>query len=232
MTDRQRDNAQMFDQIAGTYDFLNHLLSLNIDRRWRRQAIRSLRDLQPRRILDVATGTADLALAAMRLEPDEIIGVDVSRKMLEIGRLKVEKRNLSDKIRLLEAPCENLPFEPATFDAAMVAFGVRNFDDPQKGLSELFRVLRPGGRLVVLEFSLPDNRFMLGLYRFYFHRLLPRIGKWFSKDFPAYRYLPDSVERFPKGMEFTGMLKQAGFAETSFRPLTGGICGLYAGTKK
>jgi len=232
MTEKQRNNAEMFDQIAGTYDFLNHLLSFNIDRRWRRKAVRTLRDLRPRRILDVATGTADLALAAMKLDPDEIIGVDVSPKMLEIARQKVKKRNLADKIRLLEAPCENLPFEPERFDAAMVAFGVRNFDDPQKGLSELYRVLRAGGRLVVLEFSLPRNRLMLSLYRFYFHRLLPRIGKWFSKDFPAYRYLPDSVEQFPKGTAFTGMMEQAGFRETTYRPLTGGICGLYTGTKK
>lgn len=232
MIEKQRDSAEMFDQIAGTYDFLNHLLSCNIDRRWRRVAVKTLIDLHPQRILDVATGTADLALAALRLNPKEIVGVDVSQKMLDIAKMKVEKRNFGHQIHFQQAAAESLPFDESTFDAAMVAFGVRNFNDPLIGLTEIFRVLRPNGRVVILEFTLPNNRLMLNLYRFYFHRLLPRIGQLFSKDFPAYQYLPESVEKFPKGLGFNEIMGKAGFTQTTYKSLTGGICGLYTGTKK
>lgn len=222
----------MFDDIAGSYDFLNHLLSLNVDRNWRRKAIRTLRPLHPKQILDVATGTGDLAIAALSLDPDHVTGVDVSAGMLEVGRKKIMKMGLGEQISFVEAPCEKLPFPESSFDAAMVAFGVRNFTDPDQGLRELFRILRPGGKLVILEFSLPEQRGLRAMYRIYFHRILPLIGKVFSKDLAAYRYLPESVESFAKGSAFVSMLNHAGFSASTFKPLTLGICGLYTGMKK
>lgn len=222
----------MFDQIAGSYDFLNHLLSLNIDKGWRRKAIKAIAEVKPLRILDVATGTADMAIAAMKLRPDHVTGADVSKGMLDIGRKKISDRGLSDKINLIQAPCEALPFKESSFDAAIVAFGVRNFKDPGQGLREIFRVLSPGGKVAILEFSLPRRKWLRAGYRFYFHRLVPAIGKWFSKDLSAYRYLPDSVEAFPKGDAFVAMLNSAGFSESDYKPLSAGICGLYTGIKK
>jgi demethylmenaquinone methyltransferase / 2-methoxy-6-polyprenyl-1,4-benzoquinol methylase len=222
----------MFDDIAGSYDFLNHLLSFNIDKRWRRKAIGTLAIVRPRTILDVATGTADMAIGAMRLNPERITGVDVSAGMLEIGRKKVSALGLEKNISLIEAACEALPFEDSTFDAAMVAFGVRNFNDPEKGLREIYRVLTSGGKLVILEFSMPRQKWLRSGYRFYFHRVVPAIGKWFSRDLSAYRYLPDSVEAFPKGDAFVDMLNRAGFLSSTYKPLSFGICGLYTGIKK
>jgi demethylmenaquinone methyltransferase/2-methoxy-6-polyprenyl-1,4-benzoquinol methylase len=230
-TENQK-NSEMFDQIAGSYDFLNHLLSLNIDKAWRRKAIASIASLKPRKILDVATGTGDMAIAAMRLDPDHITGIDVSKGMLDVGRVKILDRGLNSRISLIEAACEDLPFDEFTFDAAIVAFGVRNFKDPQKGLSEIIRVLKPGGKVSILEFSLPRQKWLRAGYRFYFHHLVPAIGRWFSRDLSAYRYLPDSVETFPKGQDFVNLLNQAGFTASSYEPLTFGICGLYTGIKK
>jgi demethylmenaquinone methyltransferase/2-methoxy-6-polyprenyl-1,4-benzoquinol methylase len=229
---QDRENSEMFDQIAGSYDFLNHLLSLNIDKRWRRKAIRAISTVHPSKILDVATGTADMAIGAMRLKPDSVTGVDVSTRMLEIGRKKVLDRGLGNKITLIEAACENLPFEALTFDAAMVAFGVRNFNDPEQGLREIYRVLKPGGKLAILEFSLPRQKWLRSAYRLYFHRMVPAIGKWFSSDLSAYRYLPDSVESFPKGEAFVALMDGAGFSASFYKPLSFGICGLYTGIKK
>ncbi len=227
-----RENAEMFDQIAGSYDFLNHLLSLNIDKRWRRKAIKSLAPLKPKRILDVATGTADMAIGVLSINPEKVTGVDVSAGMLDIARKKIAQRGLSDKITLHQAACESLPFPDSSFDAAMVAFGVRNFTDPEQGLREIFRVLDAGGKLAVLEFSLPRQKWLRAGYRFYFHHAVPAIGKWFSRDLSAYRYLPDSVEAFPKGEVFVAMMDRAGFTETRYKPLSAGICGLYTGIKK
>jgi demethylmenaquinone methyltransferase / 2-methoxy-6-polyprenyl-1,4-benzoquinol methylase len=221
----------MFDDIAGSYDFLNHLLSLNVDKSWRRKAIRSLSEVHPKQILDMASGTGDLAITALSLDPDHITGVDVSTGMLEVGRKKIVKMGMEDRISFVEASCENLPFPESSFDAAMVAFGVRNFTDPDRGLRELFRVLRPGGKLVILEFSLPENKGIRALYRIYFHWILPLIGKIFSRDMEAYRYLPESVEAFHKGDAFVSMLDRAGFNEPTYQPLTNGICGLYTGMK-
>lgn len=226
-----RANSEMFDQIAGSYDFLNHLLSLNIDKGWRRKAIGTLASVKPRRILDVATGTADMAIGAVRLGPDHITGVDVSEGMLEIGRKKIRDRGLSNHITLIQAACESLPFEGSSFDAALVAFGVRNFKDPHMGLNEIFRVLRPGGKLAVLEFSLPRRKWLRAVYRFYFHLIVPAIGRLFSRDLSAYRYLPDSVEAFPKGDDFVALLNDSGFTGTNYKPLSLGICGLYTGIK-
>jgi len=227
-----RENSEMFDEIAGSYDFLNHLLSLNIDKSWRRQAIKAIALNKPVRILDVATGTADMAIAAMQLSPEQVTGVDVSKGMLEIGRKKVLKLGLAGRIALTEAACEALPFKDSSFDAALVAFGVRNFKDPDKGLREIYRVLSPGGKLAILEFSLPRRKWLRTGYRFYFHHLVPLIGKWFSRDLSAYRYLPDSVEAFPKGEAFVAMLNRAGFTASTYKPLSAGICGLYTGIKK
>jgi demethylmenaquinone methyltransferase/2-methoxy-6-polyprenyl-1,4-benzoquinol methylase len=227
-----RENAQMFDEIAPSYDFLNHLLSLNIDKGWRRKAIKSLAALKPRTILDVATGTADMAIGVLKLNPDKVVGVDASSGMLDVGRKKLLARGLSEKISLIEAACESLPFEDSTFDAAMVAFGVRNFTDPELGLREIFRVLTPGGKLAVLEFSLPRQKWLRAGYRFYFHNMVPAIGRWFSRDLSAYRYLPDSVEAFPKGEAFVAMMNRAGYSDAHYKPLSAGICGLYTGIKK
>ncbi len=227
-----RENSEMFDKIAGSYDFLNHLLSLNIDKGWRRKAISSIALIKPGRILDVATGTADMAIGAVRLNPDQITGVDISTGMLEIGRKKILDRGLADRITLVEAACEALPFQDSSFDAAMVAFGVRNFTDPELGLREIYRVLSPGGKLAILEFSLPHQKWLRAGYRFYFHRLVPAIGRWFSRDLSAYRYLPDSVETFPKGEAFVALLDRAGFSASAYKPLSSGICGLYTGIKK
>ena len=222
----------MFDDIAGSYDLLNHLLSMNVDRNWRRKAIRTLRLLHPKQILDVATGTGDLAIAALSLDPDHVTGVDVSAGMLEVGKKKIMRMRLDNRISFVEASCEYLPFPDSSFDAAMVAFGVRNFTDPDQGLRELFRVLRPGGKLVILEFSLPEHRWLRAMYRIYFHRILPLIGRVFSKDLAAYRYLPESVEAFAKRTAFVSMMNHAGFSASTFKPLTAGICGLYTGMKK
>ncbi|HBB90246.1 MAG: bifunctional demethylmenaquinone methyltransferase/2-methoxy-6-polyprenyl-1,4-benzoquinol methylase [Bacteroidetes bacterium GWF2_49_14] len=226
-----RENAQMFNDIAGSYDFLNHLLSLNIDKIWRRKAIKTLKAVTPKKILDIATGTGDLALAALSLKPEKIVGVDVSEGMLAVAMDKIARRSLSSTITFVTAPCENLPFSDSSFDAAMVAFGVRNFEDPEQGLREIFRVLRPGGKLVVLEFSLPRQKWILSLYRWYFHRVLPSIGKLFSRDLAAYRYLPESVEAFPKGNEFVELLNRGGFSSSTYQSLTFGICGMYTGLK-
>ncbi len=228
---QNRENSEMFDQIAGSYDFLNHLLSMNIDKGWRRKAIKSIAEVKPRTILDVATGTADMAIGALVLNPDQVTGVDVSTGMLEVGRKKIRNKGLEARINLVEGACEALPFGDASFDAAMVAFGVRNFKDPEQGLREIFRVLNPGGKLAILEFSMPRRKWLRTLYRFYFHQMVPVIGKWFSRDLSAYRYLPDSVEAFPKGVEFAAMLTRAGFKEASYKPLSTGICGLYTGIK-
>jgi demethylmenaquinone methyltransferase/2-methoxy-6-polyprenyl-1,4-benzoquinol methylase len=227
-----RENSEMFDQIAGSYDFLNHLLSMNIDKRWRKKAIASIGKVHPKRILDVATGTADMAISAVRLNPQQIIGSDVSAGMLEVGRRKVSDRGLADRITLVEAACENLPFGDSSFDAVLVAFGVRNFRDPDQGLSEMYRVLSPGGKVAILEFSMPRSKWLRAAYRLYFHRMVPAIGRWFSRDLSAYRYLPESVEAFPKGEDFVAMLDRAGFVATTYEPLSFGICGLYTGTKE
>ena len=221
----------MFDDIAGSYDLLNHLLSLNIDRRWRKTAIRSLQPFDPKQILDVATGTGDLAMAALALNPDQVTGVDASPGMLAVAWEKIRKKGLEKRITLIEAACEELPFSAGSFDAALVAFGIRNFDDPLKGLREIHRVLKPGGHLVILEFSLPKRRWFLQLYRFYFHRILPLIGKVISRDTSAYRYLPESVEGFPKGEGMVALMNLAGFSKSAYKPLTAGICGLYTGGK-
>jgi demethylmenaquinone methyltransferase/2-methoxy-6-polyprenyl-1,4-benzoquinol methylase len=222
----------MFDSIAWRYDFLNHFLSLNIDRLWRRRAIKIIsRAYKSPIILDVATGTGDLAIAAMKLNPEKITGIDISRKMLEIGKEKVEKRGFADKIDLIPGDSEKIPFGDNIFDVAMVAFGVRNFADPLKGLSEMNRVIRKGGMIIVLEFSKPTGFPIKPLYNFYFRNILPFFGRLFSKDKAAYNYLPDSVMKFPDNEEFLKLLVQAGCSETYQIKLTGGVASIYTGIK-
>lgn len=221
----------MFDNISRHYDFLNHFLSLGIDRIWRRRAISVLKPLKPRAILDVATGTGDFAIQALSLDPEKIIGVDISEGMLAIGRRKIEARRLSDKVALLRGDSENLEFEENKFDAVTVAFGVRNFENLEKGLAEILRVLRPGGMLVVLEFSRPVKFPIKQLYHFYFKTILPRIGRLVSKDRSAYTYLPESVEAFPDGTDFERILQKVGFKDTTCEKLTLGISSIYTGRK-
>jgi demethylmenaquinone methyltransferase/2-methoxy-6-polyprenyl-1,4-benzoquinol methylase len=223
--------ARMFDSISGRYDFLNHFLSLGIDTVWRKKAIRQLNGVHPRLILDVATGTGDFAVEALRLQPDKIIGIDISEGMLEMGRKKMVKRGLDSKIELRRGDSEKLPFEENKFDAIIVAFGVRNFENLEKGLSEMLRVLKPGGKVVVLEFSKPTGFPIRHLYHFYFRFVLPGIGRWVSRDSSAYTYLPESVQAFPDGKEFLGILSRLGFKNTAWTPLTFGISSLYTGIK-
>lgn len=230
-TGKKQQVADMFDNISHKYDFLNHFLSLGIDIRWRKKAIKLLKDLQPKQILDIATGTGDFAIESLKLNPDHVTGVDISEGMLNVGRKKLKKRNLDDKITLISGDSENLPFEDNKFDAIIVAFGVRNFENLEKGLAEMLRVLRPGGKVVVLEFSKPKRFPFKQLYNFYFKNILPTLGKTISKDNAAYTYLPESVRSFPDGKDFTSILDQLGFKNTACKPLTLGISSIYTGIK-
>lgn len=222
---------EMFDQISHRYDLLNHILSVNIDKAWRRRAVRMLKVFQPKTILDIATGTADFALAAEKLKPEKITGIDLSEGMLKIGRQKVEKKGLSHLIELRKADSEALPFDNQSFDAAIVGFGVRNFENLEQGLAEIFRVLRPGGVFMVLEFSLPKSKVFRGLYFFYFLKVLPWLGQLVSKDNRAYTYLPESVREFPDGEDFARILEKAGFEKCRWVPQTFGIATIYEAQK-
>ncbi|WP_425390598.1 bifunctional demethylmenaquinone methyltransferase/2-methoxy-6-polyprenyl-1,4-benzoquinol methylase UbiE [Ekhidna sp.] len=228
---KKKQVAEMFDSISGKYDFLNHFLSLGIDIRWRKKAIKMLRDLQPKRILDIATGTGDFAIESLKLNPEKVVGVDISEGMLNVGRQKMKKRGYSDIIDMQSGDSENLQFEDNSFDAVIVAFGVRNFENLEKGLSEMNRVLRPGGRAVILEFSKPTVFPFKQLYNFYFRWILPKIGKVVSKDNAAYTYLPESVNEFPFGNDFLKILEKTGYKKTKCKPLTLGISSIYVGEK-
>lgn len=223
--------ARMFDNISQRYDFLNHFLSLGIDKGWRRKAVNLLIGDRPQVILDVATGTGDFALQALKLNPAKVIGVDISEGMLEVGRKKMEERGVSSIISMVRADSENLPFEGNKFDAVTVGFGVRNFENLVKGLSEIFRVLRPGGKLVVLEFSRPKGFPFKQVYNFYFKFILPKLGRWISRDKAAYTYLPESVEAFPDGEDFISILKGVGYKNISCKSLTFGISSIYTAQK-
>jgi len=223
--------ARMFDSISGNYDFLNHFLSLGIDIRWRKKAVKMLAPGNPKLILDVATGTGDFAVETLKLNPDKVIGIDISEGMLEVGRKKMKDRGYDSKIEMLSGDSENLPFEENKFDAVVVGFGVRNFENLEKGLAEMYRVLKPGGRMVVLEFSKPKMFPFKQLYNFYFNFILPKIGKLISRDPAAYTYLPESVQAFPDGNNFVGILNRIGFKDTLCKPLTLGISSLYTGIK-
>ena len=224
--------AGMFDDIAPRYDFLNRFLSAGIDVRWRKKAIQQLTGLQPKLLLDVATGTADVAIMASGLlHPHKITGIDISEGMLEVGRKKVEKAGLSGIIELLKGDCETINFDDNTFDAVTVAFGVRNFQHLERGLSEIKRVLKPGGKLVVLEFSRPKNSATKAFYNLYMKIVAPNMGKLFSKNRDAYQYLDESIRKFPEGKNFTAILDNLGYRETYSKPLSLGICSIYCGKK-
>lgn len=220
----------MFDGIAKRYDFLNHFLSMGIDKSWRKKAIGEAIALQPEKILDVATGTADLAIAAAKASPSsKITGVDISEGMLEIGRKKIDALHL--QIPLQYGDSEALPFVQSSFDAVMCAYGVRNFEHLEKGLRDMYRVLRPGGKVVILEFSKPHGFPIKQLFDFYSKYILPAFGKLISKHSRAYTYLPESVAAFPEGKEFIAILERCGFTNAKARPLTFGITTLYTALK-
>src|SRR6202000_1610919 len=224
--------ADMFNNISKTYDFLNHFLSLGIDIIWRKKAINELKKDQPKLIVDVATGTGDFAFEALTiLKPEKIIGVDISQGMLDIAKQKIAKRGLGDHFEVKLGDSEKLPFESNEFDAVTVAYGVRNFENLEVGLADIHRVLKPGGKAVVLEFSKPKVFPVKQLYKFYFNYITPGIGKIFSKDSRAYSYLPESVAAFPDGKSFTSLMDKVGFTHTKQRPLAFGICSIYTGVK-
>ncbi len=223
---------RMFDQIAHSYDFLNHTLSLGIDRSWRKAAIDSLKPYAPQRILDVATGTGDFALMAVdRLHPQSLIGADLSEGMLSVGREKVERAGKSDIITLQKEDCMALSFEDNTFDAVTVAYGVRNFEDLDRGLREMLRVLKPGGRLVIIELTSPVRFPMKQLFWLYAHVWMPMVGKLVSRDSRAYTYLPATMEAFPQGEVMQGIIEKAGFQSVKFRRFTFGLSTLYTAEK-
>ncbi|WP_316822411.1 bifunctional demethylmenaquinone methyltransferase/2-methoxy-6-polyprenyl-1,4-benzoquinol methylase UbiE [Pedobacter gandavensis] len=224
--------ASMFDNISETYDFLNHFMSLGIDILWRKKAIAELKALQPRLILDVATGTGDFAFESIKiLKPEKVIGVDISDGMLEVARKKIKDRNLGSIFSVQMGDSEGLHFEDNHFDAVTVAFGVRNYENLEKGLADMYRVLKPGGKIVILEFSKPRKFPIKQGYNFYFNHITPLFGKIFSKDNQAYTYLPESVAAFPDGEAFNQMMTKVGFKEAKDNRLTFGVCAIYTGVK-
>lgn len=224
--------AGMFDDIAYRYDFLNRFLSGGLDVGWRKKALGYLKELQPKKMLDVATGTADVAImASALLKPNLIVGIDISDGMLEIGRKKIAKLRLQNTIELLNGDSETINFENDSFDAVTVAFGVRNFQNLEKGIAEIFRVLRPGGKLVVLEFSKPKLPLVKSFYNLYMKVVTPNMGKLFSKNRSAYQYLDESIRKFPEGQNFIKILDDTGYTNTQCKPLSLGICSIYCGEK-
>jgi demethylmenaquinone methyltransferase/2-methoxy-6-polyprenyl-1,4-benzoquinol methylase len=223
--------AEMFNNIAFRYDFLNSLLSLGIHKGWRKKAVAILKAKQPQIILDVATGTGDFAIEALKTNAKKVIGVDISEGMLGVGKQKIKKLNLTAKIDLQVADAEHLPFADNYFDAITVGFGVRNFENLEKGLQDMLRVLKPGGDLVIIEFSKPTGLFSY-VYKIYFKHITPAIGKLFSKDHRAYSYLPESVETFPYGENLCKILSVCGYTDVSFQILTFGVASIYVATKK
>lgn len=230
---KKEEVEEMFDHIAHRYDFLNRLFSFRTDVRWRKRALRELKSLNPSSLLDVATGTADFAIAAARQIPSltQVTGLDLSEGMLSHGRVKIAKAELGSRIELAKGDSEKLPFQDNHFDAVTVAFGVRNFENLNQGIAEMVRVLRPGAPLIILEFSKPQKFPMKQLFRLYFRYIMPVIGRLFSKDHRAYTYLPESVDQFPFGDEFLAILHDAGLTNLKCIPLTGGIASIYTGTK-
>ncbi|MFN8245709.1 MAG: bifunctional demethylmenaquinone methyltransferase/2-methoxy-6-polyprenyl-1,4-benzoquinol methylase UbiE [Ferruginibacter sp.] len=230
--EKKEQVAGMFNDIAHRYDFLNRFLSAGIDMRWRKKAIRLLKDINPKQILDVATGTADMAILAHRIIGDvQVTGIDISDGMLDHGRQKINKLGLNNAIKLLNGDSEAINFPDNSFDAVMVAFGVRNFQHLEQGLSEIRRVLRPGGRLVVLEFSQPRFPLVKPVYNLYMKFVTPNMGKLFSRNRDAYRYLDESIRKFPEGKAFTAILGSTGYRNTYCKPLSLGICSIYCGEK-
>ena len=223
--------AEMFDNISGKYDFLNHFFSLGIDKIWRNKVRKIVKNIPNSQILDVATGTGDLAIALSKIEGTNIIGVDISNKMLDVGRVKVTKKKLDGKVDLRNGDSLNLPFEDNQFDAVTVAFGVRNFENIGKGLSEISRVLKENGKLIVLEFSNPKKFPIKQLFNFYSRKLMPSVGKIVSKDSRAYSYLPESVQAFPTEEKFAKIIEDNGFSNATYENVSGGIAAIHVAQK-
>lgn len=224
--------AEMFDRIAGRYDFMNRFLSARTDIGWRKKAIRILEKNKPQLILDIATGTGDMALMAYKmLKPAKVIGIDISAQMLDVGRKKIEKEGLGDKIELQSGDSETINFAENTFDAVMAAFGVRNFENLEKGLTEMLRVLKPGGQLVILEFSTPKQKAVRGLYNLYMGIVAPQVARWFRQNKEAYQYLNESSNAFPDRQLLVDILNKIGYSDTRFKSLSLGICCIYTGRK-
>jgi len=228
---KKQQVEQMFDNIAPKYDFLNHFLSLGIDKLWRKKAVSILSDFRSEILLDVATGTGDFAVAAAKLNPKKIIGFDISEQMLAVGRTKVKRLGLDQIIEFRKGDSEAMPFQTEQFDAITVAFGVRNFENLEGGLQEFFRVLKPDGVVIILEFSKPRYFPMKQFYLFYFFKILPFIGRMISKDSSAYSYLPESVMAFPDDQKFLDVLQKVGFSRTTQKRLTFGIATIYIAQK-
>ncbi|MEN9304471.1 MAG: hypothetical protein RL264_2900 [Bacteroidota bacterium] len=228
---KKEEVAQMFNNISAKYDFLNHFLSLGIDHLWRRKAVKELRAVQPKRILDIATGTGDFALANLKLKPEEIVGMDISEGMLEVGRKKMKKKKVDHIISMQLGDSEDLPFDDNYFDGLTVGFGVRNFENLEKGLSEMLRVLRPGGKAVILEFSKPKYFPVKQAFGFYSKYVIPFLGKSISKDEKAYSYLPESVAAFPEGRDFEQVMEKLNYKNVRSYPVSGGIATIYTGIK-
>jgi demethylmenaquinone methyltransferase/2-methoxy-6-polyprenyl-1,4-benzoquinol methylase len=229
---KKEEVAQMFNNISANYDFLNHFLSLGIDHLWRKRAVKQLQKQQPKVLLDLATGTGDFAIACLKLKPEKIIGMDISSGMLEVGKQKMKKRAFDNIIDMQLGDSENMPFADHTFDAITVGFGVRNYENLEKGLGEMLRVLKPGGQAVILEFSKPKAFPIKQLFGFYSKVLIPLFGKYISKDERAYTYLPESVAAFPEGAAFVAVLQKVGYQTLEPIRLSGGIASIYIGTKK
>ncbi len=231
-TDTKKEQvAKMFDNIAFRYDFLNGLLSMGIHKGWRRKCVKRLKTIQPKQILDVATGTGDFAIESAKLHPNKITGIDISEGMMQFGREKLKKQHLDKLIELEMGDAETVTFPDNSFDAITVGFGVRNFENLEKGLVNLHRILKPGGKIVILEFSYPRKFPMKQLYTFYFSYITPFIGKLFSKDDRAYAYLPESVKAFPDNERLVDILNKCGFKDSKFEPLTFGVAAIYEASK-
>mgnify|MGYP001369680060 CR=1 FL=1 len=228
---KKEEVAEMFDNISKRYDFLNHFLSLGIDKLWRKKAIRLLKPLKPKKIIDLATGTGDFAIEALKLNPEKVVGVDISNGMLDQGRIKMKKKGVDNIISMEYGDSENLPFEDGTFDALTVGFGVRNYENLEKGLGEMLRVLNDGGMAVILEFSKPKKFPVKQAFGFYSKYIIPLLGKSISKDSSAYTYLPESVEAFPEGQDFVDILKKVGYKDVKSKLVSGGIATIYYGIK-
>jgi demethylmenaquinone methyltransferase/2-methoxy-6-polyprenyl-1,4-benzoquinol methylase len=228
---KKEEVAEMFNNSSKRYDFLNHFLSLGIDKIWRKKAIAELKELNPSRILDIATGTGDFALAALKINPKEVVGIDISEGMLAVGKEKMIAKKVDNIISMQLGDSENLPFEDNYFDGLTVGFGVRNFENLEKGLAEMLRVIRPEGKAIILEFSKPKKFPVKQVFGFYSKYFIPFFGKNISKDEKAYAYLPESVEAFPEGENFKAILTKVGYKNVSSKLVSGGIATIYIGRK-
>ena len=228
---KKEEVAEMFNNISGRYDFLNHFLSLGIDHLWRARAVKELREINPKRILDIATGTGDFAIANLKLKPEEVVGIDISAGMLEVGKEKMKKKKVDHIVSMQLGDSEDLPFDDNYFDGLTVGFGVRNFENLEKGLAEMLRVIRPGGKAIILEFSKPKMFPIKQAFGFYSKYFIPFFGKRISKDEKAYAYLPESVAAFPEGKDFENVLEKLNYKDIKSIPVSGGIATIYVGTK-